>query len=81
LFIDKGCKLNDMLTTTKRPTCGSGKIKAVRRRWTGKFQGQTYSVLRLEFHECPACGEKVYDREVMRKIEAYSPAHVKVRAS
>lgn len=57
-----------MLTITKCPTCGSDEIKKVRRKRTGKFQGQTYSVPRLEFHECPVCGEKVYDREGMRKI-------------
>ena len=28
----------------------------------------------LEFHECPACGEKVFDREAMRKIQTHSPA-------
>jgi len=66
---------------TKCPTCGSDKIKKVRRKWTGKFHGQTYSVPRLEFYECPACGEKVYDREAMRKIEAHSLALVKARAS
>ena len=57
-----------MLTITKCPTCGSNKIKKVRRKWSCTIHGQTYSVPRLEFHECPACGEKVYDREAMRKI-------------
>ena len=70
-----------MLIITKCPTCGSGKIKKVRRKWTSKFQGQTYSVPRLEFHECPACGEKVYDREAMRKIEAHYPAFSKTSTS
>jgi YgiT-type zinc finger domain-containing protein len=66
---------------TKCPTCGSDKIKKVRRKWTGKFHGQTYLVSRLEFHECPACGEKVYDQEAMRKIEAHSPVYAKARIS
>ncbi len=70
-----------MLTITKCPTCGSDKIKKIRRKWTGTARGQTYSVPRLEFYECPSCGEKVYDREAMRKIEAHSPALVKARAS
>ena len=64
---------------TKYSTCGSDKIKKVRRQWTGKFHGQAYLVPRLEFHECPACSEKVYDREAMRKIEAHSPAFAKAR--
>jgi rRNA maturation endonuclease Nob1 len=50
----------------------SGEIKKVRRKWTGKFHGQGCSIPRLEFHECPDCGEKVNDREAMRKIEVRS---------
>jgi YgiT-type zinc finger domain-containing protein len=56
------------------PTCGSDKIKRVRRKWTGLVQGKRYTVPSLEFYECPSCGERVYDREAMRKIEARSPA-------
>ena len=56
------------------PSCGSNKIKKVRRDFAGKFQGETYTVTALDFHECPACGEKVFDREAMRKIESHSPA-------
>jgi YgiT-type zinc finger domain-containing protein len=70
-----------MLTITKCPTCGSNKIRKVRRKWIGNFQGQTYSIPRLKFHECPVCDEKIYDREAMRKIEAHSPALIKARAS
>jgi YgiT-type zinc finger domain-containing protein len=63
-----------MMNMTVCPTCGSGKIKKVQRKWIRMFQDKTYSVPRLEFHECPVCGEKVYDRDAMRKIEAHSPA-------
>lgn len=56
------------------PTCGSNKIKKVRRKWAGEYQGRTYIVPSLEFYECPVCGEKVYDRDAMRRIEARSPA-------
>lgn len=70
-----------MLTITKCPTCGSNKFKKVRQKWTGKSHGQTYSVPRLEFQECPACGEKVYACQAMRKIEAHSPALAKASAS
>jgi predicted RNA-binding Zn-ribbon protein involved in translation (DUF1610 family) len=34
----------------------------------------------VEFYECPNCGEKVYDREAMLKIEACSPAYHKAEA-
>ena len=67
-----------MRTITACPSCGSEKIKKVRREWTGQYKGQTYSVENLEFHECPDCGEKVYDREAMKRIEASSPAFASV---
>ncbi len=59
------------------PTCGSKKIKKVCRNTTRRCRGKAYTVPALQFHECPDCGEKVYDREAMRKIEAHSPAFAK----
>jgi len=38
-----------------------------------------YNVPRLEYHECPECGEKVYDRQAMQRIQEQSPAYVKSR--
>ncbi len=64
-----------MLKITECPTCGSSKIKRVRRDWTETFEGETYTVPDLEFWKCPDCGEEIYDRGAMRKIEAHSPAH------
>jgi hypothetical protein len=46
----------------------------VRRNWSGDYRGKTYLVPDLEFYECPACGERVFDREAMHKIERQSPA-------
>lgn len=63
-----------MFLTIKRcPTCGSGGIRRVRRDWRGRFGSREYTVPALAFYECGACGEKVYDRDAMRKIEAHSP--------
>jgi len=45
-----------------------------------KYKGQTYTVPKVEFYDCPNCGEKVYDREAMLKIEFYSPAYHKAEA-
>jgi len=56
------------------PTCGSVNLKKARRELTGKAAGRFYTVEHLEFYECPDCGEKIYDREAMRQIEAASPA-------
>lgn len=63
------------------PSCGSDRIKAVRKDWTGNFAGQAYTVRNLEFYDCPECGEKVYDREAMRRIEEASPAFAKAVTS
>jgi YgiT-type zinc finger domain-containing protein len=72
--------MSAMLRITTCPTCGSNKIKKARRNWSGEFQGQCYTVPSLEFYECPVCGEKVYDRQAMRKIEEHSPASAKGRS-
>jgi len=69
-----------MIRITKCPTCGSGRIRRVRRDWTDTFEGETYTVPDLEFHQCPDCGERLYDRQAMRKIEAHCPAFEKAMA-
>ena len=53
------------------------KIKKIRKNLTSSFAGQTYTVPLLEFYECPHCGEKVYDRDAMGRIEMVSPAFSK----
>lgn len=69
-----------MKEVTKCPTCGSAKIKRVRRKWSGQYRGQPYTVEDLEFYECPDCKEQVYDPEAMRAIEANSPSFAKAVA-
>lgn len=46
-----------------------------RRDRIGKFHNRSYTVPGLEFYECPKCGERVYDRAAMRRIESRSPAY------
>ena len=36
--------------------------------------GEAFVARDIEFYHCPACDEKVYDREAMRKIESFHPA-------
>lgn len=72
--------MNDKLQIKICPTCGSDQIRRVVSDVTRKYKGQTYTVPSVEFYDCPNCGEKVYDREAMLKIEAYSPAYHKVEA-
>jgi YgiT-type zinc finger domain-containing protein len=66
-----------MKKITKCPSCSSVTIKRVRRKWSGEYRGQRYTVENLEFYECPDCKEQVYDPEAMRTIEANSPAFEK----
>ncbi len=66
-------------TITSCPTCGSAKIHRVRKTVTRTHAGQTYVVPDLAFWECPACGERVYDRDALRQIEGHSPAYLKAR--
>jgi YgiT-type zinc finger domain-containing protein len=67
------------MTIKRCPNCGSDRITKALRNWSGEFRGKTYLVEGLEFYECPVCGERVFDREAMRKIEAHSPAFLRSR--
>jgi YgiT-type zinc finger domain-containing protein len=46
----------------------------VRRELKRRRQGRTYKVPQVEFWECCDCGERAYDREAIRKIQAHSRA-------
>jgi YgiT-type zinc finger domain-containing protein len=67
--------MNGKLFIKTCPTCGSDKIGLVVKDVTRKYKGQTYTVPAVEFYVCSNCGEKVYDRAAIQKIEAYSPAY------
>jgi YgiT-type zinc finger domain-containing protein len=56
------------------PTCGSDKIKRMNKDWNGKYKDKLYTVPSLQYFECPNCGEKIYDKEAMLRIEEKSPA-------
>jgi len=68
-----------MLKITKCPSCGSSKIRRIRRDWSDEYQGIAYVVPDLEYYECPQCDERVYDQNAMRKIESHSPAFKRTR--
>lgn len=59
------------------PTCGSNKIRSIKKDQIREFNGQKYTVPDLEYQECPVCAEEIYDPNAVRKIEAYSPAFAK----
>lgn len=64
---------------TTCPTCGSRKIKRVRKTVAREFEGKSYTVPDLEFYECPNCGEELYDRPAFQKIVLHSPAYERIR--
>ncbi len=66
---------------TRCPICDSPCIKKVHRHWKDTYKGQSYVVPNLEFYECPDCGERLFDRDAMRKLEAHSPAFPRLRTA
>jgi YgiT-type zinc finger domain-containing protein len=70
-----------MLKITECPTCGSSKIKQVRRNWSGRYLGHPYTVPNLRFYECPDCGERLYDHAAMQKIQAHRPVVSNARSA
>jgi YgiT-type zinc finger domain-containing protein len=73
--------MKETLNITICPTCDGKNIKKIRRNWRNEYRGQTYIVPSLEFYECLDCGERIFDRHAMRKIESHSPAYNKNRKS
>ena len=67
----------DRLNITACPTCGSEQIRRVCRDVDRQTGEESYRVASLTFHECPDCGEQVFDRQAMRRIEECSPAYAK----
>ena len=61
------------------PSCGSRRIKRVCKDVVRNFKGHTYVVPDVTFYECPACAEKLYDREAMEKLEAFRPSEKRIR--
>ncbi len=73
--------MKKQLTIKTCPNCTSDQISKVCRDWAGNCRGKEYTVPNLEFHECPVCGERVFERvfdsEAIAKIREYSPAYAK----
>jgi YgiT-type zinc finger domain-containing protein len=60
-----------MLDIRTCPTCGSKRIKRVRRSVTRTAHGEKYVVPAVVFHECRDCGEKLYGRQAMQRLESF----------
>jgi len=68
-----------MAKISKCPSCGSRKIRTVTQDWTGEYKGRRYTVPNVQFDECPECGERVFDRDAVRRIQARRPRASKAR--
>jgi YgiT-type zinc finger domain-containing protein len=59
---------------TKCPTCGSKRIRRVRRDVSIDVGNLHYVTPDVEFEKCPNCGEEIFDLDAMEKIQAYRPS-------
>jgi YgiT-type zinc finger domain-containing protein len=59
-----------MLTIKTCPTCGSKDIRKVLRSIANEHNGERIVVPRVPCWECPSCGERLFDREGSRRIDA-----------
>ena len=59
-----------MLKLKTCPTCGSRRVRQVREDVTFNIRGRRHIVRDLQFIRCDACGEKLFDLEASRKIDA-----------
>jgi YgiT-type zinc finger domain-containing protein len=66
--------MKPLLNIKMCPTCGSDKVKHMQKDWVGKYKETAYTVPSLNYFECTNCGEKIYDKEAMLRIEEKSPA-------
>jgi YgiT-type zinc finger domain-containing protein len=69
-----------MLKIIECPTCGSDTISKVRKNLRREWKGTPYVVPNLCFWECPACGERLFDHDAMRTIDAHRPSRTTARS-
>ena len=55
------------------PTCGSRRIRRVKRDIQSKRGGEKYVALGIEIEECPVCGERLFSPQSLEEIAAQRP--------
>ena len=75
MICKSGVTMNGKFQIKTCPTCDSDNIKLVTKDIIRNYKDQTYTFPKVEFYECSNCGEKIYDRAAIQKIEAVSPAY------
>lgn len=54
-------------------TCGSRKIRVVHSDYPTTVRGRRVVIPELERQECPNCGEILFDRSAMKRIQSFWP--------
>ena len=62
------------------PSCGSRRIRPVRRDVTIDAGGVRFVTPQVEFDDCPNCGEQIFDLTAMEKIDSYRPSGARAKA-
>ena len=65
------------LVITTCPTCGSKRIRAVKRDMTITRRGQAYDVKGIPVEDCPACGERLFGMRSFAAIDEQIEANGK----
>jgi YgiT-type zinc finger domain-containing protein len=69
----------DEIRITHCPTCGSDRIRRVTRDVPGVYKSRAYTAKNVHFEECPVCGERLFDREAMKKLDLARGAATKAK--
>ena len=65
-----------LLLLLRRYAAKAAQVRTTESRYRGVTRtahGEKYVVPAVEFHECPDCGEKLYGRQAMHKLESFRP--------
>jgi YgiT-type zinc finger domain-containing protein len=55
------------------PTCGSRRIRSIKRDIESKHGGKPFVARGIEIEECPNCGERLFSPESLEEIAAQRP--------
>ncbi len=61
------------ITIKACPTCGSRRIRRIKRDIQSKRGGQPFIARNIDIEECPVCGERLFSPEALDQIAAQQP--------
>jgi YgiT-type zinc finger domain-containing protein len=68
--------MTDLLIKTC-PTCGSKRIRRVKRDIESRRGGRPFIARGIQVEECPVCGERLFGPEALEQIDALKPREAK----